>query len=140
MTIHDRFAAAFRSRVGQTLTTGEIVTILQSEADTRTGSILPGNHAERGRCWCAGTEFHIFVRVAPATYEVRDYARIDCVPAARAAIEEPVDFAQFQFTHARVPQQPGLVRSQCLDCMDKFLAPAESVADWERAHRKECRK
>lgn len=137
MTIHDRFAAAFCTRVGEILPAADIITVMLSGADLRSGSILPSNHSEKGRCWCVGTEFQIFNRVAPASYGVRDFARAHTGGPGGddgGAAEAP----SVRFVRARLPQGDDSIRTECISCRDKFAATLEGVEDWERSHRANC--
>lgn len=74
-TNHNRFAVAFRQRVGATFSAPEIMKIMLAETDIQPGSVLPNDHGEgnKGQCPCVGTDRQIFERAGRGIYRVRPY-------------------------------------------------------------------
>jgi hypothetical protein len=74
-TNHGRFASVFKSRIGRTFSTAEIMKLMLAESDIQPGSVLPNDHGEgnKGECPCVGTDRQVFERLGRGAYRVRNF-------------------------------------------------------------------
>lgn len=74
-TNHEKFVEALKDKVGQTLSTSEIIKIIMERfgKGVNPGSILPNDHAKgnNSACSCAGTDKRIFDKAGHGLYTVR---------------------------------------------------------------------